>query len=109
MKFGIPKEIDYGCGFTERRVALSPAGVRELRERGGQVLVEKGAGFEDEEYVAAGADSARTVIVQVNEQMPRALGDSFIHTSRVHAVVESDEPLPELKAVEYNETERKLM
>jgi acyl-CoA hydrolase len=56
----------------------------------------------------AAAESARTVIVQVNEQMPRALGDSFIHTSRVHAVVESDEPLPELKVAAYGESERKI-
>jgi alanine dehydrogenase len=59
MKFGIPKEADYGRGFIERRVALSPAGVRELWAQGGQVFVEKGAGegagFRDEEYMAAGA------------------------------------------------------
>src|SRR5215510_6998161 len=44
------------------------------------------------------AEAARTVIVQVNRQMPRVLGDSFLHISRVHAVVESDEPLPELES-----------
>src|SRR5712692_2193124 len=37
----------------------------------------------------AAAEAARTVIVQVNQQMPRVLGDSFLHVSRVHAVVES--------------------
>lgn len=43
----------------EQRVALTPAGVRALVERGHGVLVEEGAGaasgFRDEEYAAAGA------------------------------------------------------
>lgn len=46
----------------ERRVALTPAGVRTLVQRGSQVMVEAGAGigsgFSDEEYRAAGADIA---------------------------------------------------
>jgi 4-hydroxybutyrate CoA-transferase len=41
------------------------------------------------------AESARTVIAEVNRQMPRTLGDSFIHVSRLHHVVEADYPLPE--------------
>ncbi len=36
---------------------------------------------------------AKTVIVQVNEEMPRILGDSFIHVSRADAIVEHTEPL----------------
>jgi len=36
---------------------------------------------------------AKTVIVQVNEEMPRILGDSFIHVSRADAIVECTEPL----------------
>ena len=43
----------------------------------------------------AAATAARTVIVQVNEQMPRVLGDAFLHVSHVDAVVECSEPLPE--------------
>jgi acyl-CoA hydrolase len=41
---------------------------------------------------------AKTVIVQVNEHMPRILGDSFLHVSRVAAIVESSTPLPTLEA-----------
>ena len=44
----------------------------------------------------AACQMARTVIAQVNEKMPRVLGDSFLHVSRVHAIVEASEPLPEL-------------
>lgn len=45
----------------------------------------------------AAIERAKRVIVQVNEQMPRIHGDSFIHISQVHALCEHDEPLPELR------------
>ncbi|MCP5095882.1 MAG: acetyl-CoA hydrolase/transferase family protein [Chloroflexi bacterium] len=41
------------------------------------------------------AESARTIIAEVNRQMPRTLGDSFIHVSRFNHIVESDYPVPE--------------
>lgn len=41
----------------------------------------------------AAATSARRLIVQVNPRMPRVLGQSFIHTSRVDRVVEYEEAL----------------
>lgn len=40
----------------------------------------------------AAAESARTVIAQVNPQLPRTLGDSFLHVDHVHLFVEGDEP-----------------
>jgi acetyl-CoA hydrolase len=40
--------------------------------------------------------AAAIVIAQVNPQMPRTLGDSFIHISRLDAIVEVDEPLDEV-------------
>ncbi len=52
--------------------------------------------------------NARRVIVQVNELMPRVLGDSFIHVGRVDAVVEHHERLPELVPKPSSETERKI-
>ncbi|RKZ15500.1 4-hydroxybutyrate CoA-transferase [bacterium] len=45
----------------------------------------------------AAVAAARKVIVQVNERMPRVLGDAFIHASRVTAIVEHDEELPILE------------
>jgi 4-hydroxybutyrate CoA-transferase len=42
------------------------------------------------------AESARIIIAEVNEQMPRTLGDSFIHVSRLHKIVPVDYPVPEL-------------
>jgi 4-hydroxybutyrate CoA-transferase len=44
----------------------------------------------------AAAESAKIVIAQVNENMPRTLGDSFIHISRIHKIVELSKELPEL-------------
>ncbi len=41
------------------------------------------------------AESARFRIAQINRQMPRTLGDSFIHVDRLDAVVEIDEPILE--------------
>lgn len=41
------------------------------------------------------AESARVIVAEVNRQMPRTLGDSFIHVSRLHHIVEVDYPIPE--------------
>ncbi len=55
MQIGVPREIK----TNENRVALVPAGAEALVAAGHQVMVEKGAGegsgFEDAQYVAAGA------------------------------------------------------
>ena len=41
------------------------------------------------------AESAKTVIAQVNSNVPRMLGDTFMHVSRMHRIVEAASPLPE--------------
>jgi alanine dehydrogenase len=55
MKLGVPTEIK----TDEYRVGMTPAGVRELVERGHEVLVQAGAGegsaIADAEYAAQGA------------------------------------------------------
>jgi 4-hydroxybutyrate CoA-transferase len=48
------------------------------------------------ECTKAAAERARHVIALVNRKMPRSLGDSFIHVSRLTAVVEVDRPVVEL-------------
>jgi 4-hydroxybutyrate CoA-transferase len=48
------------------------------------------------ECTKAAAEQAQTVIALVNRQMPRSLGDSFIHVSRLTHVVEVDRPILEL-------------
>ncbi|MDQ2809760.1 MAG: 4-hydroxybutyrate CoA-transferase [Chloroflexota bacterium] len=44
----------------------------------------------------AAAESARVVIAEINPQMPRVWGDSFIHLSHINHCVIVDYPLPEL-------------
>src|SRR5499427_2989640 len=46
---------------------------------------------------------ARYVVAQVNDQMPRTYGDSFIHVNKIHAIVESSRPLCALKKPEVTE------
>ncbi len=56
MIIGVPKEIK----TNENRVAVTPAGVAELKKHGHRVCVQatagEGSGFADEEYVRAGAE-----------------------------------------------------
>src|SRR3954452_6401142 len=80
MKVGCPTEIK----TDEYRVALTPAGVRELVEHGHEIFIQAGAGegsaIADEEYTSQGARigadgaavfAASGVIVKVKEpQMP---------------------------------------
>lgn len=44
----------------------------------------------------AAIDSADIVIAQINKNVPRTLGDSQVHTSRIHYFVPFDEPLHEV-------------
>jgi alanine dehydrogenase len=79
MKIGVPSEVK----VDEYRVAMTPAGVRELTDRGHEVVVQAGAGvgsaISDEDYVAQGAEvlpdapavfAAADTIVKVKEPQP---------------------------------------
>lgn len=53
--------------------------------------------------------NARTVIAQVNPNMPRTLGDGQVHCSRFAALVQVNDALPEVDyAVQIGATERKV-
>lgn len=43
------------------------------------------------------AESAKMIIAEVNPNMPRTLGDSFIHVSQIDHFIEVDYELPEIK------------
>ena len=49
------------------------------------------------DYTKPAALCARTVIAQVNPNMPRTHGDTFIHVSQLDAIVESTAPMVELQ------------
>ena len=51
------------------------------------------------------AESAKIIIAEVNQQMPRTLGDSFIHVSRLHYIVPVDYPIVEMPMGEEGNTE----
>ncbi|MDJ1506695.1 alanine dehydrogenase [Xanthocytophaga agilis] len=61
MIIGVPKEIK----TNENRVAVTPAGVAELKKHGHQVYVQAGAGegsgFADKTYIQAGAEILPTI------------------------------------------------
>jgi 4-hydroxybutyrate CoA-transferase len=78
-------------------VHLSPPDEHGFMSFGVEVLASKAA-----------VETAKIVIAQVNEKMPRVLGDSFIHVSRVHKIVEISEDLPELERKPATEVERKI-
>jgi len=45
----------------------------------------------------AAVEAAEYVVAQVNPQMPRTLGDSFVHIDQLDAIVEYEEPLLEVQ------------
>ena len=56
----------------------------------------------------AASDCARRVIVQINERMPRVLGNSFIHIDDVDVIVEADSELHELEPTTPTSVERRI-
>lgn len=54
------------------------------------------------------AASARIVIAEVNERMPRTLGDSFIHVSKLTHIVPVSYQIPEHRMGEISEVEKKI-
>lgn len=78
-------------------VQVSPPDEHGFMSLGVEVLASKAA-----------CRQARQVIVQVNEKMPRVLGDSFLHVSQVSTVVEHTEALPTLEAAPPSEVEQAI-
>ncbi len=80
MRIGVPTEIK----ADEYRVAITPAGVRELSSRGHEVIVQSGAGegsaMSDEQFQAQGA---------------RILPDADAVFAEAELVLKVKEPQPE--------------
>jgi len=51
------------------------------------------------------AESAKIIIAEVNQQMPRTLGDSFMHVSRLNYMVPVSYPIPEMPMTEEGNSE----
>jgi 4-hydroxybutyrate CoA-transferase len=54
------------------------------------------------------AETAKIVIAEVNQRMPRTLGDSFIHVSKIDYIVEVDYPLQEVRFGEPSPVQRAI-
>jgi alanine dehydrogenase len=83
MRIGVPTEVK----TDEYRVAITPAGVRELASRGHEVLVQAGAGvgsaMSDEQFTAQGASivadadalfAQAELVLKVKEPQPEEVG-----------------------------------
>ncbi len=60
------------------------------------------------DIVKAGAECARVVIAEVNSQMPRVLGDCFIHVRDIDKLVPSDRSILEAPQGEPDELARRI-
>ncbi|MBX3268923.1 MAG: acetyl-CoA hydrolase/transferase family protein [Sandaracinaceae bacterium] len=56
----------------------------------------------------AAVDHADVVIAEINPQVPRTLGHSAVHVSRIHYAVEVDRALPEIPSSPIDETARRI-
>ena len=56
----------------------------------------------------AGAESARHLVAEINPNMPRTLGDCFIHISRIHTLVPSDKPILEAPSGQMDEVAQRI-
>ena len=129
MRIGVAKETK----ADEYRVALTPAGARELRERGHEVLVEAGAGvgsaFTDGSYEAVGARIASTdevwadadLLLKVKEPIAEEYGRlreglvlfTYLHLAadeqQTRALLESGATCVAYETVETNDHELPLL
>jgi 4-hydroxybutyrate CoA-transferase len=51
---------------------------------------------------------AKLVVAQVNDQMPRTFGDSFIHVSDIDSIIEGSRPLCEAKPITITDVHRAI-
>jgi acyl-CoA hydrolase len=94
----IPRLFDEGLiPLDVAMVQCSPPDEHGFMSLGVEVLASKTA-----------CQAAETVIIQVNQQMPRTLGDSFLHVSRADSIVEFTERLPNLVSKPPTEVEKRI-
>ena len=52
--------------------------------------------------IKTAAEKSKIIIGQINNEMPRTLGDSFIHINKINYIVEKNEPIKELPQIDPN-------
>ncbi len=94
----IPREFESGrTPIDVALVSVSPPDVNGLCSLGISVDIVKSAG-----------ENARYIIAQVNSNMPRTLGNSFIHVNNIDTLVPYDEELIETAIPKPDETLRRI-
>ncbi|MHC4552354.1 MAG: GNAT family N-acetyltransferase [Planctomycetota bacterium] len=94
----IPRQFDSGrISLDVALISATPPDVNGLCSLGVSV-----------DIVKAAAANADMVIVQVNENMPRTMGDSFLHVNNIDAMVPFDEPVIPVEPAASNDTLRAI-
>lgn len=60
------------------------------------------------DFTKAMAKSAKTVIAEINQQMPWVYGDNFVNVNEIHYIIETDRPLPQIYPSELSEIDRRI-
>lgn len=60
------------------------------------------------DYTKPAAECANLLIAEINENMPRTMGDSFIHVSDIDYIVKTSHPIIELKPPKIGEIEKAI-
>ncbi len=60
------------------------------------------------DYAVTMIDHAKLIIAQVNENMPRTMGDAFVHVTDIDYFVKADTPIPELGQAVLSDNEIKI-
>jgi len=98
--YEIPKLFYHGTGTLPLDVAIiqtTPPDAHGFLSFGVEDLATKAA-----------AENTKKLIVQVNDKMPRTLGDCFVHVSKATKIVETSEELPTLEIAPPTEVETKI-
>jgi len=94
----IPQEFEAGrIPIDFALISVTPPDINGLCSFGVSVDIVKSA-----------AANARYTVAQVNQFMPRTMGDSFIHVNAIDMLVPYDEPIIEVPVPESSETLRKI-
>lgn len=94
----IPRQFESGrISLDVSLISVTPPDVNGLCSLGISV-----------DIVKAAAANSKYVIAQVNQKMPRTLGNSFIHVNSIDAMVPYDEPIITVEPPSSNEVLRKI-
>jgi acyl-CoA hydrolase len=94
----IPRQFESGrISLDVSLISVTPPDVNGLCSLGISV-----------DIVKAAAANSKYVIAQVNQRMPRTLGNSFIHVNSIDAMVPYDEPIITVEPPSSNEALRKI-